>query len=300
MQWFQVKEKAAGKKRLLLTWYLYRIFGIKIALIIAFFISVITILTNKDIREYSRKYFETLYLFTSNKNYKPSLLNTFRHVYSYAESLVYKMETYTGTFKNTSVKFVDKALEKTLFEQIKNKEGIIFICNHIGNIEILRSFLYGNAHYKPTTVSVILQRNHCNIFNNFMNRIGKPLNSLKIYPIEEMDITTASELDDNLKMGGILFIAGDRISVNNPDKNVEANLLNKKIYLPLGTFKLVQALNHNTYIISCLKNNNEYEVYLEKQPEGLGNIIIDNYVKFLEKMISIAPYQFYHFYDMFK
>lgn len=300
MQWFQVKEKAAGKKRLLLTWYLYRIFGTKIALIIAFFISVITILTNKDIREYSRKYFETLYLYTSNQKYKPSLLNTFRHVYSYAESLVYKMETYTGTFKNTSVKFVDKALEKTLFEQIKNKEGIIFICNHIGNIEILRSFLYGNAHYKPTTVSVILQRNHCNIFNNFMNRIGKPLNSLKIYPIEEMDITTASELDDNLKMGGILFIAGDRISVNNPNKNIKVNLLNKKISLPIGTFKLVQTLNYNTYIISCLKNKNEYEVYMEKQPEGMSNLIIDNYVKFLEKMILIEPYQFYHFYDMFK
>ena len=300
MQWFNVKEKSAGKKRLLLSWYLYRIFGTKIALIIAFFVSLITILTNKDIRKYSKKYFETLFLYTGNKKYRPSLLNTFRHVYSYAESLVNKMETYTGTFKNKNIRFIDKTLERILFEQIENKEGIIFICNHIGNIEVLRSFLYGNIYNKPTTVSIILQKNHCNIFNDFINKIGMQLNSLKIYPIEEIDLTTASELDDNLKMGGLLFIAGDRISVNNPNKNIEVNLLNKKISLPIGTFKLVQTLNYNTYIISCLKNKNEYEVYMEKQPEGMSNLIIDNYVKFLEKMILIEPYQFYHFYDMFK
>ena len=300
MEWFNVKEKSAGEKRLLLSWYLYKILGTKIAVTIAFFVSLITLLTNRDLREYSKKYFEALFSYTNNKKYKPSFLNSFRHVYSYAESLVYKMEAYAGTFRSENINFMDKPLEKNIYEQIKNKEGIIFICSHVGNIEVLRTFLTENPDYKPATVSILLQKDHCNIFNNFINKIGVKLENIKLYPIEEIDFTTASELDDDLKNGGMMFVAGDRIAVNNPDKHTEVNFLNKKIYLPQGTFKLAHILNYNTYIINCLKNKNRYDVYVEEQTNKTEEIMLDNYIKFLEKNTLTSPYQFYHFYDIFK
>ena len=76
--------------------------------------------------------------------------------------------------------------------------------------------------------------------------------------------------------------------------------LNKKIYLPQGTFKLAHILNYNTYIISCLKNKNWYDVYIEEQTDKAEKTMLDNYIKFLEKNTLISPYQFYHFYDIFK
>ena len=69
MEWFNIKEKSAGEKRLILSWYLYKILGTRILLIIAFFVSLVTVITNKDLRQYSQKYFEALYEYTNDKKF---------------------------------------------------------------------------------------------------------------------------------------------------------------------------------------------------------------------------------------
>ncbi len=298
MEWFNIKEKSAGEKRLLLSWYLYKLLGTKIVLTIAFFVALVTFLTNKDLRYYSQKYFDALYSFTKNKKHKPSLLNSFRHVLSYATALVYKMEVFAGTYNINNIIFADKELEQKFFNQIKNKEGILFICSHIGNVNIMKAFLNNNTYPQPETVSIFLQKEHCTIFNNFINSLEIKRENLKIYPIEEFDVTTVSELDDNLKNGGIAFIAGDRVSSHNPEKNTEVKFLNKKIYLPMGSFKLAQVLNYKTYFISCLWNKGMYDVYLEEQTNLEISALQDNFANFLEKMVQKAPFQFYHFYDI--
>ena len=60
MEWFNIKEKSAGEKRLLISWYLYKLLGVNIVLVIAFFVAIVTFFTNKDLRNYSKKYFEVL------------------------------------------------------------------------------------------------------------------------------------------------------------------------------------------------------------------------------------------------
>lgn len=299
-EWFNTNEKSAGNKRLMLSWYLYKLLGINIALIIAFFVSLITFLTDRDLRKYSRKYFEIFYSYTKNKKYKPSFINSFKHIYSYAESLVYRMEAYAGTLNVEKVTFADETVKQKLFEQINKKEGIIFICNHIGNIDVIRTFLSNNTFVQPFNVSVFLQKDHCRIFGNFINKIAVKRENIKLYPIEDIDITTISQVDDDLKNGGIVLIAGDRISSNNPDKHIETTFLGKKIYLPQGTFKLAKILNVHTYFISCLKNKKYYDVYAEEQTNLNEENLFVSFIRFMEKMILIAPYQFYHFYDIFK
>lgn len=300
MEWFNIKEKSAGDKRLILSWYLYKIFGTNITLIIAFFVSFITFLTNRDLRQYSEKYFEVLYLYTKKKKYKPSFINSFKHIYSYAESLVYKMEAFVFTLKSDSINFVDKTIEQKLLDQIKRKEGILFICNHIGNIDVIRALLSDKNCAKPFNISVFLQKERCTVFNNFINKIAIKRNDIKLYPIEEINLTTVSQVDDDLKKGGIVLIAGDRLSMNNPDKHVEKTFLGNKIYLPQGTFKLAKILNAHTYFISCLKNKNTFDVYLEEQMVLDEKFLYSNFTQFLEKMTLNSPYQFFHFYDIFK
>ncbi len=299
MEWFNIKEKSAGEKRLLISWYLYKLLGVNIVLVIAFFVAIVTFFTNKDLRNYSKKYFKVLYSFTKNKKHKPSWFNSFRHILSYANALVYKMEAFAGTYNIKNIRFTNETMEREFFERIKNKEGILFICSHIGNVNIMKTFLNNNTYPQPKTVSVFLQKEHCTIFNNFINSLEIKRDNLKIYPIEEFDITTVSELDENLKDGGIAFIAGDRISSNNPDKYLEAKFLNHKILLPMGTFKLAEILNYKTYFISCLRNKEKYDIYLEEQTNLNISALQENFVKFMEKMVQITPFQFYHFYDIF-
>ncbi len=282
------------------SWFLYRILGTKILLVIAFFASLVTFLTNKDLRGYSSRYFQALYSYTKNEKFKPSLFNSFKHIHSFAESLVYRIEAFANTLKSIKVNFVDQTLKQKIFDQINRKEGILLICNHIGNIDVIRTFLSDNDYAQPFNISVFLQKDRCAIFNNFLDRIAVKREDIKIYPIEEIDITTISQVDDDMKKGGIVLIAGDRISLNNSDKHIEADFLGEKIYLPQGTFRLAKILNAHTYFISCLQNKKEYAVYVEEQTDLNEENLYLNFTGFLERMTLTAPYQFYHFYDIFK
>ena len=299
MDWYKVREKSAGERRLLITWYLYKILGTKIVLVIAFFVAFFTFLLNKDLREYSKKYFEVISEYYNDETLKPSLMKTFRHILSYANSLVYKIETFSGRFNTKKIRFESKVMEEVFFEKIKNKEGMLFLFCHIGNLDVFRSFFINNEKAVPDSVSILLQKSHCETFNAFLNKIEKKTGLIKLYPIEDIDITTVSELDDNLKKGGFVFIAGDRIASNNPEKSSEVMLFGKKFRLPVGTFKLPKILDTKPYFISVIKENKEYNIFMDAQEDLNSNVLQNNFVSFMEKMTRIAPYQFYHFYDIF-
>lgn len=299
-KWYEVSEKSAGEGRLLISWYLYKIFGEKILLLISFFVALVSFVMNKDVREYSRKYFKVIYEYFGDKKLKPSLINSFKHVLSYANSLVYNLEAYGGTLKPDKIKFADSQMVDEIYKKIEEKKGMVFIFSHIGNIEIMRSLLLNNKNYKPKSVSAFMQEDHCRIFRNFMKKIEKENDKMKIYPIEDIDLSTMSEVDDNLKEGGILFMAGDRISSQNPMKSVEIELFNKKILIPIGTFKIAKILKSDIYFVTCLREKNFFKIYLEENSGKTEEELRESFVSFMENMTKNSPYQFYHFYDIFK
>ena len=43
-KWFEMKEQAAGKKRLLLLWYIYKFIGKKSVKFIVFFVTILDVL----------------------------------------------------------------------------------------------------------------------------------------------------------------------------------------------------------------------------------------------------------------
>lgn len=299
-KWYDVNEKSAGEGRLLFSWYLYKIFGEKVLLLISFLVTFVSFITNSDVRGYSKKYFSVIYEYFGDKKLKPSFINSFRHVLSYANSLVFKLEAFGDTLNPEKIIFADSDKASELYEKIRQKKGLVFIFNHIGNIEIMRSILSNDKKLHPKSVCAFMEEDHCRIFRNFMKKIEKENDRIKIYPLEEIDLSTMSEIDDNLKEGGILFMAGDRISSKNPDKSVEMNLFNKKIQIPIGAFKIAKILKSDIYFVTCLKEKNVFKIYLEDNSGKTEEELRENFVSFMEKMIKISPYQFYHFYDIFK
>ncbi len=298
MKWLQIKEKSAGRKRLIITWHIYKLLGKKTVRFIAFFVALITFFNDKSLRNFSRKYFNVLSEYTNSSAYKPDFINIFKHVLSFAFSLVDKMEVFAGTFNNDNIEFDDKNTEKQLFDLIAQKKGVFFICNHIGNVDVMRSFLNNNVTAIKPKVAVFLQKNHCAIFNEFTNNLFKETDKIKAYSIEDIDLSTAIELDDILSEGGIAFMAGDRTPLNN--KNNSAILLNKQIELPTGVFRIAKMVNAEIFMISCIKEKEKYKVYLEKtdKEESVQELQM-KMTKFMERMILKAPFQFYHFYDYF-
>ena len=112
-------------------------------------------------------------------------------------------------------------------------------------------------------------------------------------------MNTGIELKENLDKGGIVFIAGDRVSENNDTKNIETELFGHKILLPKGTFKLAELMDVQTYFVSAVKTGSKYKIYYEKQNNLNNKDLVRQYTQFLEKMVQISPFQFFHFYDFF-
>ena len=295
MKWFQIKEQAAGEKRLILSWHLYKIFGKNILYVIACLVSFFTFIFSKKIRNYSKKYFCITEPYT---NVKPNLINQFMHIFSYAQTLVDKILVYSGDFNADDLIFESENDKELLFSDIKQDKGVFFICSHIGNIEVLQSFFLSKNTRVNNDINIFMSHKQSQIFNNFLKKIQIPF-PVKLYPVEDIGLNTGIELKENLDKGGIVFIAGDRISENNNNKNIETKLFNHKIFLPKGTFKLAELMDVQTYFVSAVKTGSKYKIYYEKQNNLNNNDLVKQYTQFLEKMVRITPFQFFHFYDFF-
>ncbi len=307
MKWYQIKEQAAGEKRLMTLWYLYRFCGKRTVQFLTIFISFFAFCSSQQIRKYTKKNLSIIYEYTKNYNSKPNIYNQYKLVLNYALSLVDKMEVFSNQFDEKKLIYKTISARDQMDNDITNKKGIFFICNHIGNVEILRKFVQKPRNIENPHVNVFLSENQCKIFNGFLKRI-QAKTDISTYPVENINVNTAIEIKDKLDNGEIVIMAGDRTSAASNNSSIEIEFLNKKIELPLGTFKFAQMMESSIYFISAIKSKNDcYDIYLEKfEPKEKLNktklleFLIEEYKIFLEKMVKIAPHQFYHFYDVFK
>ena len=300
MKWFELKEQSAGKKRLALTWFLYKLFGAWILYVIAFFVAFFTFIFSAQLRQYSKKYLCTAEPYVK---IRPSLFNQFRHILAYANALADKILVFSGNFDEKNIEF-DSGVEKEDFlNDINSGKGTFLVCSHIGNIEALYSLFDKTIKNPDCAINVFLSRKQSQIFNDFLNSIEVDTHT-KLFPIEDIGFETGIELKENLDKGDIVFIAGDRLSENekcdNSHTSIETKMFDSKIRLPKGVFKLAKLMEVSTYFISALKYGDKYRVFVEKQNNLSEEELLKNYVGFIEKMTLNKPFQFFHFYDFFE
>lgn len=303
-KWFNQKERSAGAFRLLILWWIYKFLGKSFLNFIVFFVALISFIFASEIRKYQRKYFKVYSEFYS-KELKASLKNLFKHYLSYAYSLADRIEIFSGNLNHKKIIFANEN-DKIQFKNDFNEEkGIFFICNHLGNVDAMRAFITSDIGHKNLKVNVFMQKNQTQIFNNFIDAIAIKT-PICTYPVEEIGVETAIEIQEKLQKGEIVFMAGDRISAQNSSASFLANFLGHNVEFPIGTFRFAQMCNVPIYFISCVKiKNDKYKILLKKfEAENLSKKemlkkLQKDFILFLEEHIKDYPLQFYHFYDMF-
>ena len=297
MQWYQVKEQAAGKKRLMLLWYIYNLFGKKAVNFIAFFVTFFAFIFAKDVRGYSKKYLTVINPLTG---IKPNLINQFKHFLSYTHVLTDKIEIYPNKFDKNKIIFESEDDKEELYSDLDKGKGVFFLCAHVGNTDVMRTLFINNTRHPDLKVNVFLSQNQCKIFNGFVKKIAKEI-PLTPYPVEEIGVDTAIRLKYSLEDGSIAFIAADRVPENTDTATFEAEIFGHKADFPVGSFKLAQLMEVPIYFIIALKDKNDtYKIYLQHYEYTTIRDLQTAYIKFVENVVLKSPLQFYHFYDFFK
>lgn len=290
MKWYQLKEQAAGEKRLWLTWQIYKIFGKKAVKIIAFFVTFFAFVFGKEARRCSRKNLAIIGL-------KPSIINQFRHFLEYSYSLIDRMEVFSGNYDYKKIYFDNEEDKNSLINDFS--KGIFIICSHLGNIDIMRAFI---NKYPDQNVNVFLSADQCRVFNSFIKHIA--INTkISTYPVEEINIDTSIEIKDKLSNGEIVYMAGDRISKSSV--NSEVQFFGHKVMFPIGTFKFAQMMECPIYFACAIREGENYRIYLHKFSSDLAKSakvvqMQKEFIQFLENLTPKAPLQFFHFYDLFE
>ena len=281
-KWFQLKEQGAGTKRLLLSFYIYKIFGEKALRLIAFFVAMTVFMTAKERRNASIHFYKQIK--------KPSFISSIKLFINFGNTLVDKIMAFDGKIKPDSFQI----------DNIEIFDGAFFITTHIGNIEVLRAML--SAPNSPRA-NIFLQGNVCETFNNFLKKLEVKTN-LETFPVENINPETSIKISERLKNGEIVFMAGDRISAQNINTTYQADFLGAKINLPLGTLKFALLMDCPIYFIVCIKEGKKFVVHTQnfsplsnKRDEKL-EVLKTAYTHFLEEYALKYPYQFYNFYEI--
>ena len=98
LKWYEVKDQAAGRKRLMLLWYIYKIAGKKPVQFIVFFVTLFAFLGAPKIRKCSSNY---LKIATGNGG----IIQAFRHFLNFSYMLIDTMEMYTDNFGIQNIYF---------------------------------------------------------------------------------------------------------------------------------------------------------------------------------------------------
>ena len=166
-QWYQVKEQSAGEKRLLFTWYLYKLFGKGALNAVTFIVTFFTFIFAKEIRGYSKKYLSVIEPYTG---LKPSLINQFRHFLSYSFTLADRVEIFSNNFDKNKLKFSTPAVKDEIYSYFEKDKKAFFLCSHVGNTEVMRTMFINNTENPNINVNIFLSKNQCKIFNGFIKK----------------------------------------------------------------------------------------------------------------------------------
>ena len=297
LKWYEVEEQAAGRKRLKILWYVYKLAGKKPVKFIVFFVTLFAFLGAPKIRKCSQKFQKIV-------SGNGSIIQAFKHFLSYAYSLVDTMIIHLDSFGIQNIYFANETEKQILYKDFFAKKGVCFLCLYLGNINAMRTFFKSGTEIEWLKANMFLEVNQCKIFKSFLKSISveDPVN---VYPVENIDLTTSIDIKNKLDNGEIIFIAGDRVSAHNSEAVFSAEFLGHRADFPVGTFRFALIMDVPIYFIACIKEKNDkYAIYTQKfEFEGKRREKIaelqKRYVEFLEKLTKKYPLQFYHFYDFF-
>ncbi len=264
------------------------------------------------VRMRSRVYLEHLHKAGGKR---PGLFGTYKHVFSFALSMIEKLLGWRGAVTLNKIETQDDDAQE-MFDLLNRGEGAFCLCSHLGNIEMLRSLTgYGGfLTKKEFEVFPVIDFSRTTKFNALLRELNPDLMD-HVIDANTIDVETAIKMKEHIKDGNLVVIAGDRTSAYARERNIVTTFFGEEAKFPEGAFSLAGILNAPIFFIFAIRKKDfdirsTYELHVvraktsldcsrKERPERLKMLLCE-YTELLELLCVKHPYQWYNFYNFWE
>ena len=219
----------------------------------------------------------------------------FRHLLGFSWGLMDKTDACTLKKNLPAMAVRDDEGWRAFKAEVDAGRGAFILCSHVGVIGVLPSLPCALHQVRVPKVHAFQQMGHDAVFMKvFMRHFDH--SALELHAVEDIGVETAVAMQEAIRRGELVIMAGDRTSAGS--KSVfRHRFLGRDCAWPKGAFKFAKLMEAPVFGITCVSTGwNRYEVHVAR----LGNErLLDDYVEFLESETLAHPDQWYQFYDFF-
>lgn len=228
--------------------------------------------------------------------------SVFRQFYAFAISIIDRFAAWQGriNYEDLVIHDVDN-LYQDIDKPKENCRGQIFVCSHLGNIEICRALVKKHPYI---VLNVLMHSAHAMKFNQALNDAGA--SRIRVIQVTALDVGMMMHLNDCVNKGEWLAIAADRVPLRG-EKIVTASFLGQKAYWPQGVWLMAGLLKVQVNTLFCLKQQERYHLYLHRFVSSISwqrhkrdeciQQYIELYAQQLASYCAKAPWQWFNFFD---
>lgn len=287
-----------GMKLLLLVYRVFGRWGFRLILlpVISYFY-----LTRKSARLASAEYLSRLS--ETFPDCAQAGLNSRQHFWSFGEVLLDKLLVWMGRIHREDVVF---ETPDAFFEVDKSTQGGVILVSHLGNTEVCSAL----AHQLPDIkITMLVYTHHAEKFNALMKQTNSSA-CINLMQVTDITPATAMVLSERVEAGEYVVIAADRTPVNGAGRTSVVDFLGAKASFPQGAFILAGLLRCPVYLLFCLKQEQQYHLYLEQFASQISfnrrnrneqvQAAVQAYAKRLEYYCQLAPLQWFNFFPFWQ
>ena len=227
-------------------------------------------------------------------------LTTFRHFFSFGESLLDKLAGWRGEITHQQIS-VHGA--EPLLAHLAQKQGVLLLGSHLGNLELFRAL---GSELSGVTINALVFTEHASRFNELLQRSNDKV-MMNLIPVTGLGPETAFLIKEKLEAGEWVVVLADRTSATAEPKVVRANFLGSQAPFPLGPFALASVLDVPVFLLFGLKERGEFHLYFEPFCEPLRlpragreaalQRLVQHYGTRLQHYCCKAPLDWFNFFD---
>ena len=302
--WHRQGEQSAGRLRMAFMWGVYRFLGKGVMKALCVPVMAFIYPFARPARRALEEFRATLAAFQAQR--LPAVactrpVGSFRHLLGFAWSLADKTDACTLK-KNLPAMSVRPDDGWRAFKSLVDAhKGAFLISTHLGTIEVLPA-LPKTQGYDAPHVHAFRQMGHdAQFIKVFMRHFDA--SSLTLHAVEDIGVETAVSMQEAIRRGELVLMAGDRVSAGSR-KVLAHDFLGRPCRWPKGVFAFAKLMEAPVFFVTCLRTGwNAYEVHFAeyRRPASGRELeaMLDAYVDFLQEETLQRPDQWYQFYKFF-